>query len=103
MGGEVELLTTPGGGSDYLLLSVQGSRSIKIDETCRITGVVEGTPLTVEAVRQASPREVQLLLRSAELRGLEGSSRFFGSVCGLRFDLDERARRTLAKHELAQR
>ena len=103
MGGEVELSTTPEGGSDHLLLSVHANRPIKVDETCRITGVVEGTPLTVEAVRQTSPREVQLLLRSAELRGLESSSRFFGSVCGLRFDLDEQARRTLAKHELAQR
>jgi hypothetical protein len=101
MGGRVELLSTPGAGADHLLLSIQGNESFKLDETCRIHGIVEGTPLTIEAARQASPNEVQLLLPSAELRGLETSSRFFGSVCGHRFDLDEHARRTLAKYELA--
>jgi hypothetical protein len=103
MGGQLEIVTAPVVGPDHLLLSVQGKQSLKLDDTCRITSTVEGTPLTVEAVRQTSPHELQLLIRSAELRGLENSSRFFGSVCGQRFDLDERARRTLAKYELAQR
>jgi hypothetical protein len=99
-GGRVELLSAE--DATHVLLSVQGKRPVELDDTCRITAIVEGSPLKVEAVRQRSAHELQLLLRAEELRGLEQSSRFFGSVCGLRFDLDARARRTLAKYELAQ-
>ena len=66
-------------------------------------GFLDGTVLTIEAVRQRSPHEVQLVVPARELRGLDTSTTFFGSVCGLRFDLDERARRTLAKFELASK
>jgi hypothetical protein len=102
-GGQLELLAPPGEPTDYLLLSLHGKQAVHLDDKCRMHGFLDGTVLTIEAVRQRSAHEVQLVVPARELRGLDSSTRFFGSVCGLRFDLDERARRSLSRFELALR
>jgi len=102
-GGQLELLSPSNGPFEHLLLSLHGKQPLHVDNKCRMSSFVDGTWLTIEAVRQRSAHEVQLVVPARELHGLSGSTRFFGSVCGLRFDLDERARRDLAKFELALR
>jgi hypothetical protein len=97
--GQLEVLGTSV-ESEYLLLSLRSKQALELNSECRMTGIVDATPLTIKAVRQRSAHELQLLVHANDLRGLETSTRFFGSVCGVRFDLDERARRDLAKYAL---
>lgn len=102
-GGSIALLAPAAELSEHMLMSVHANEAVELDDGCRLSGFVDATPLTIGAVRQTTPHDLQLIVRSGEMRGLENSTRFFGTVCGVRFDLDDGARRTLGKFELARR
>lgn len=99
LGGQLELLAIPGKYPDHVLLTVHGNSRLSYDD-CRPWIVRDGQALRFTAQHAKKPYEMSLVVPVAQLLDLGSAVRFGGNVCGLRFELGERERKTLAGFEL---
>lgn len=99
LGGQLELLAIPGKYPDHVLLTVHGNSRLSY-EACRPYIVRDGRALRFTAQHAKKPYEMSLVVPVEQLLDLGSAVRFGGNVCGLRFELGERERKTLAGFEL---